>query len=75
MAMMGAKTYQKTALITGASTGIGKAAALALMKTGYRAVLITVPATSCPRTNGGRYGRRSLNPTVRVRGSQELNTA
>lgn len=38
MAMTGAKTQQKTALITGASTGIGKAAAWALMKAGYRVI-------------------------------------
>jgi short-subunit dehydrogenase len=38
MAKIGAKTHQKTAFITGASAGIGKAAALALMKTGYRVI-------------------------------------
>lgn len=35
MAKSGPRTHQKTALITGASTGIGKAAALALIKAGY----------------------------------------
>jgi NAD(P)-dependent dehydrogenase (short-subunit alcohol dehydrogenase family) len=35
MALSGARAHQKTALITGASTGIGKAAALALIKAGY----------------------------------------
>jgi short-subunit dehydrogenase len=38
MAMMEAKTQQKAAFITGASSGIGKAAALALLKAGYRVV-------------------------------------
>lgn len=38
MAAIGKKTRQKTALITGASGGIGKAAALALMKAGYRVI-------------------------------------
>jgi short-subunit dehydrogenase len=38
MAMSGAKAHQKTALVTGASTGIGKAAALALIKAGYSVV-------------------------------------
>lgn len=38
MAMNGTKTRQKTALITGASSGIGKAAALALTKAGYRVI-------------------------------------
>lgn len=38
MAMIGAKAHQKTALITGASSGIGKAAALALLKAGYRVI-------------------------------------
>jgi short-subunit dehydrogenase len=33
-----AKTHQETALITGASTGIGKAAASALIKAGYRLI-------------------------------------
>lgn len=33
-----AKKHQKTAFITGASSGIGKAAALALMKAGYRVI-------------------------------------
>lgn len=36
--MAGANPQQKTALITGASTGIGKAAASALMKAGYRVI-------------------------------------
>jgi short-subunit dehydrogenase len=38
MAKIAATTRQKTALITGASAGIGKAAALALMKAGYRVI-------------------------------------
>ena len=38
MAMSGAKAHQKKALITGASTGIGKAVALALMKAGYQVI-------------------------------------
>jgi short-subunit dehydrogenase len=38
MAMIGAKTRQRTAFITGASTGIGKAAALALLRAGYRVI-------------------------------------
>lgn len=36
--MIGAKAHQKTAFITGASTGIGKAAALALMRADYRVI-------------------------------------
>lgn len=38
MAMTGAKAHQKTALLTGASSGIGKAAAAALAKAGYRVI-------------------------------------
>lgn len=38
MATIGANGVEKVAFITGASTGIGKAAALALMKAGYRVV-------------------------------------
>ena len=38
MAMNGPKTGQKTALLTGASSGIGRAAASALMNAGYRVV-------------------------------------
>jgi NAD(P)-dependent dehydrogenase (short-subunit alcohol dehydrogenase family) len=38
MAIIGAKAHQKTAFITGASVGIGKAAALALMRAGYRVI-------------------------------------
>lgn len=38
MAKSGPSTAQKTALITGASTGIGKAAALALIKAGYSVI-------------------------------------
>lgn len=38
MTMNGAKAHQKTALLTGASSGIGKAAALALMDAGYSVV-------------------------------------
>jgi short-subunit dehydrogenase len=38
MTMIGAKAHQKTAFLTGASTGIGKAAASALMNAGYRVI-------------------------------------
>lgn len=38
MAMSGAKTEKKTAFLTGASSGIGKAAALALESAGYRVI-------------------------------------
>jgi short-subunit dehydrogenase len=38
MVMSKTKAGQKTALITGASSGIGKAAALALLKAGYRVI-------------------------------------
>ena len=38
MAMVGTELCQKTALITGASSGIGKAAAVALTKAGYRVI-------------------------------------
>lgn len=38
MAMNGAKAQQKTAFLTGASSGIGKAAASALTKAGYRVI-------------------------------------
>lgn len=38
MAMNGAKALKKTALLTGASSGIGKAAASALVNAGYRVI-------------------------------------
>ncbi|GGF19049.1 short-chain dehydrogenase/reductase [Aliidongia dinghuensis] len=38
MAMVGAKAQQKTAFLTGASSGIGKAAASALLNAGYRVI-------------------------------------
>jgi short-subunit dehydrogenase len=38
MAKIGMKARQKTAFLTGASSGIGKAAALALIKAGYRVI-------------------------------------
>ena len=38
MAMSGTKTHQKTAFLTGASSGIGKAAATALINAGYRVI-------------------------------------
>ncbi|HEX7819729.1 MAG TPA: SDR family NAD(P)-dependent oxidoreductase, partial [Sphingobium sp.] len=38
MAMNGAKALKKTALLTGASSGIGKAAASALLNAGYRVI-------------------------------------
>jgi short-subunit dehydrogenase len=38
MAMIGTNEHQKTAFLTGASSGIGKAAALALKNAGYRVI-------------------------------------
>lgn len=49
-----ARTTQKTAFVTGASSGIGKAAALALMQAGYRVIGTSRKPDTEPARNGLR---------------------
>ncbi len=71
MAIIGAEAHQKTAFITGASTGIGKAAALELMKTGYR----VIGTSRSARPNEVRDGIRMIACDVTADASVALAVA
>ena len=49
-------SHQKVAIVTGAGTGIGKAAALTLLKEGYRVVLVGRRAELLEKAAAGGVG-------------------